>query len=95
MDKGEYITHNFDVSKYDCVIFIDDQPRNLENVFLLVFHDNLQLYEFQFIREESPYDYYPLPPGFNPNMRFDGVMLRDIGSEPDIDIDIGLFLSEV
>jgi len=94
MDKGEYITQHFDMSKYDRVIFIDDQPRNLENVFLLVFHDNLQLYEFQFIREESPYDYYPLPPGFDPNMRFDGVMLRDIGPDPEPNIDIDIELDE-
>ena len=76
--KGDYITQHFDLSKYDRVIFIDDQPRNLENVFLRVFHTNLELYQFQYAREESPFDYYPLPPGFNPDLRFDGEFLVDI-----------------
>jgi hypothetical protein len=78
MSKGDYINMNFDLSKYDRVVFIDDQPRNLENVFLRVFHQNLELYKFQYEREESPFDYYPLPPGFNPNLRFDGEMLVDV-----------------
>lgn len=90
MDKGEYITQHFDVSKYDCVIFIDDQPRNLENVFLLVFHDNLKLYEFQMIREKSPYDYYPVPPGFDPKLRFDGEFFQEVEINDATNLDIGL-----
>ncbi len=78
MGKGDYINLHFDLSKYDRVVFIDDQPRNLENVFLRLFHTNLELYQFQYVNTESPFDYYPLPPGFNPNLRFDGEGLVDI-----------------
>jgi hypothetical protein len=78
MGKGDYINQHFDLSKYDRVVFIDDQPRNLENVFLRVFHTNLELYQFQYVREESPFYYYPFPPGFNPDLRFDGEGLVDI-----------------
>jgi hypothetical protein len=78
MGKGDYINLHFDLSKYDRVVFIDDQPRNLENVFLRVFHTNLELYQFQYEREESLFDYYPLPSGFNPDLRFDGEVLVNI-----------------
>jgi hypothetical protein len=78
MGKGDYINKNFDLAKYDRVVFIDDQPRNLENVFLRVFHTNLELYQFQTPSRGN--DYYPLPPGFNPDLRFDGESLVDVYS---------------
>lgn len=70
--KGEYINKTFDLHKYDHVIFIDDQSGNLENVFMLLSHPGLELYKFKYEIEYSPYYYYPLPPGFNPRLRFDG-----------------------
>jgi len=75
MAKGEYIERNFDLTKYDHVIFIDDQMRNLENVYLVTSHPKLELYQFKYEIEMSPYDYYPLPPGFNPNLKFNGTEL--------------------
>jgi hypothetical protein len=80
MGKGDYINLHFDLSKYDRIVFIDDQPRNLENVFLRLFHQNLELYQFHYVREESPFDYYPFPPGFNPDLRFDGELLVEVSS---------------
>ena len=79
--KGEYINRHFDLSKYDHVVFIDDQIRNLENVFLITNHLGLEVYRFKHEMDESPYAYYPLPPGFNPNLRFDGEFLRQIHTE--------------
>jgi hypothetical protein len=76
--KGEYIMQNFDLSKYDHVVFIDDQLRNLENVYFVVPHSRVEIYHFKYEMEMSSYDYYPLPPGIDPNLRFDGEMLRDI-----------------
>jgi len=70
--KGEYIIRNFDLAKYDHVVFIDDQVPNLENVLLRLNHKDLQLYHFKRDKTDQPVDYYPLPPGFNPMLRFDG-----------------------
>ena len=80
-NKGEYIKQYINLSKYDHVIFIDDQPRNLENVFAAIEHPGLKLYQFKYEIEMSPYDYYPLPVGFNVNLRFDGKFIRDISDE--------------
>jgi hypothetical protein len=79
--KGEYIKRTFDLTKYDHVLFIDDQVRNLENVLLIINHIGLKLYKFEHKLVESPFDYYPLPPGFNPNLRFDGETLIQIDSD--------------
>lgn len=79
--KGEYINMYFDLSKYDHIVFIDDQERNLLNVGTIACHSNIELYKFAFNMEVSPYDYYPLPPGFDPNLKFDGVLLRDVTDE--------------
>lgn len=79
--KGEYIKRHFDLTKYDHVVFIDDQIRNLENVILTTNHIGLDIYKFKHELEESPFDYYPLPPGFNPNLKFDGEFLRQIVTE--------------
>lgn len=70
--KGEYIIKNFDLAKYDHVIFIDDQTPNLENVLLRVNHADLKLYQFKRDKTNDPATYYTLPPGFNPMLRFDG-----------------------
>jgi hypothetical protein len=78
-EKGAYIMREFgDVLKsYEHVVFIDDQPRNLENVYAAVEHPSLSIYRFQ--REaEDPYTYYPLPPDFNPYLRFNGTVVEDI-----------------
>jgi hypothetical protein len=80
-NKGEYIKQYINLSKYDHVIFIDDQPRNLENVFAAIEHPGLKLYQFKHEIEMSPYDYYPLPTGFNVNLRFDGKYIRNILEE--------------
>lgn len=77
-DKGTFIMREFgeELRGYDAVLFIDDQPRNLENVYSAVEHSGLKLYRFH--REvEDPYTYYPLPPDFNPHMRFNGSMVID------------------
>jgi hypothetical protein len=76
--KGEYIRQFIDLTKYEHVVFIDDQIRNLENVYLITSHPGLKLYHFKYENEISPYDYYPLPPGFNPNLKFDGQELRNV-----------------
>lgn len=76
MPKGEYIRANFDLSKYDYVVFIDDQVRNLQNVLAEINHSGLELYQFRRTVEESHFEYYPFPPGFNPNYRFDGTELH-------------------
>jgi hypothetical protein len=81
--KGEYIMQNFDLSKYDYVVFIDDQLRNLENVCMVVPHHRLEAYQFKYEIDVSPYDYYPLPPEFDPKLRFDGENLRDISIDSD------------
>jgi hypothetical protein len=78
--KGEFIQHNIDLSPYDSVIFIDDQIRNLENVYNRISHQNLELYKFEHIKED-PYAYYPFPPGFNHEFRFNGVDLERISDE--------------
>jgi hypothetical protein len=70
--KGEYILRNFDLAKYDHVVFIDDQIGNLENVLSLLDHPGLKLYCFKRDKTNQPADYYPLPLGFNPEFRFDG-----------------------
>jgi len=75
--KGEYIKRTFDLTKYEHVIFIDDQTRNLENVFLVVSHPGLKLYRFKHERSENIKCYYPLPHGFNPQLWFDGTYLRN------------------
>jgi hypothetical protein len=67
--KGEYIVQHFDLAKYDHVVFIDDQERNLENVSILVDHKGLKLYKFKYTMLPEQ---YPLPPGFNPELGFDG-----------------------
>ena len=79
--KGQYIKRHFDLTKYENVVFIDDQTRNLENVLLIITHIGLKLYKFKHELNESPLDYYPLPPGFNPDFKFDGEMLRRIDTE--------------
>jgi hypothetical protein len=81
--KGEYINMYFDLSKYDYVIFIDDQERNLDNVMSIVYHPTLELYKFEFKLEMSPFEYYPLPPGFNPKLKFDGNVLIDVEVDED------------
>jgi len=70
--KGQYINRVFDLSKYDNVVFIDDQERNLDNVLLMTTHLGLKLYKFERDTRNSQHDYYPLPPGFDPSLRFDG-----------------------
>jgi hypothetical protein len=79
-NKGLYIKRKFDVTGYDCVVFIDDQRRNLENVFS-AFSDAygvgfaLKLYRFCRMRED-PYTYYPLPEGFPKGYKFNGEYLE-------------------
>lgn len=80
--KGEYINKTFDLKKYEYIVFIDDQQRNLENVFVLLSHPGLELYKFKYELECSPYDYYPLPPGFNPRLRFDGECVIQLDDLP-------------
>lgn len=75
MAKGEYINMHFDLKKYDHVVFIDDQIRNLENVLSVVDHPGLNVYQFEQDITTRSLNYYPLPNGFNPNLRFDGVDL--------------------
>lgn len=77
--KGEYIKSEFgeELRGYDSVIFIDDQPHNLENVYAVVEHPGLKLYRFQRVLED-PFVYYPLPPDFNPHLKFNGSMVIDI-----------------
>jgi hypothetical protein len=60
--KGEYIRSELgeELKLYEHVVFIDDQPRNLENVYSLVLHPSLQLYKFDHIKED-PHTYYPFP----------------------------------
>lgn len=86
--KGEYINTNFELSKYDYIVFIDDQERNLDNVGTILYHPNLELYKFAFTMEISPFEYYPLPTGFNPNLKFDGTLLRDITDNTHVDPDL-------
>lgn len=74
-NKGDHIQQNFDLSKYEHVIFIDDQSHNLENVFLLVFHPGLEVYKFEFAERPPPKEYYPFPLGFPRNVVFDGNFL--------------------
>jgi hypothetical protein len=75
VNKGEYIQQYFDLSKYEHVVFIDDQPRNLENVFLLIFHPGLEVYQFDFAERPAADKYYPFPAGFPENLGFDGTFL--------------------
>jgi hypothetical protein len=65
MPKGEYILANFDLSKYNYVVFIDDQAGNLQNVLANVNHEGLELYQFQHRIGMLPHDYYPVPLEFN------------------------------
>lgn len=90
--KGEYIIRNFDLAKYDHVVFIDDQIPNLHNVLLRVNHPSLKLYQFKRDMTDQPVDYYPLPPGFNPLLRFDGenvvmISYQDPNSDPTQNLD--------
>jgi hypothetical protein len=75
-EKGKYITRVFDLSGYDSVVFIDDLTHNLESVFNHVKHAGLQTYRF--VRECDPYTYYPFPPGFLNNVRFNGEDLEPV-----------------
>jgi len=68
MPKGEYICANFDLSKYNYVVFIDDQVGNLQNVLARVNHEGLELYQFKRKLDKFPHDYYPLPPEFDINI---------------------------
>jgi hypothetical protein len=81
--KGEYIIRNFNLEKYDHVVFIDDQTPNLENVFFQVNHPSLILYQFKRDKTNDPADYYPLPRGINPLLMFDGENLVQIGEDED------------
>ena len=76
VNKGEYIQNHFDLSKYEHVVFIDDQPRNLENVFLLIFHPGLEVYQFDFAERPAAKEYYPFPEGFPAHLWFDGSFLQ-------------------
>lgn len=67
MPKGEYICANFDIAKYDYVVFIDDQVGNLQNVLSRVNHEGLELYHFQHTINQPFSEYYPLPPEFDMN----------------------------
>lgn len=73
--KGEYIQAEIDLNPYDSVIFIDDQTRNLENVYSFVLHPSLELYKFEHVAK-NPYTYYPFPRGFNRKYRFNGIDLE-------------------
>ena len=86
--KGKYINSKFDLHKYDYVVFIDDQPSNLESVFLTIFHSGLEVYQFKKVLDVSPYEYYPFPPGFNPGLRFDGERLINVEDDAEGPIDI-------
>lgn len=44
--KGQYIQTNFELSKYDHVIFIDDLDYNLQSVLDHVVHPSLSVYKF-------------------------------------------------
>ncbi len=68
--KGEYIRTNFDLSKYDYVVFIDDQVGNLQNVLGVVNHKGLELYQFQYKPTKPFSEYYPLPREFDMNSIF-------------------------
>jgi len=88
-NKGEYIWREFGeiLGEYDSVVFIDDQPRNLENVYSAIQHPNLKLYRFS--REPpDPYTYYPLPPDFNPHLKFNGTMVIDARISTDDPLEI-------
>jgi hypothetical protein len=85
--KGEYIIRNFELAKYDHVVFIDDQIGNLENVLSLLDHPGLKLYCFKRDKTNQPADYYPLPPGFNPEFRFDGENLVQTREDEEFDSD--------
>jgi len=76
--KGEYIRSHFDLSKYEHVVFIDDQPRNLENVYDIITHRGLELYQFKYELDVSPFEYYPFPLLFNGQFWFDGTNLHKI-----------------
>jgi hypothetical protein len=90
-DKGAYIRREFGeiIQGYDSVVFIDDQPRNLENVYSAIEHPGLKLYRFQRVFKEDPYVYYPLPPNFIPHLQFDGQQLVDTRCQPQ-DSSLGL-----
>jgi hypothetical protein len=84
--KGEYIVRNFDLEKYDHVVFIDDQLRNVENVVSVVNHVGLKVYRFEQDISMRSMDYYPLPEGFNPNLKFDGVDIIRIREDEEYNI---------
>lgn len=90
-NKGAYIAREFGdvLNSYEYVVFIDDQPRNLENVYAAVEHPGLKIYRFQ-RQLDDPYVYYPLPPDFNPHFRFNGVAIEDIRDAGNEDDNIGL-----
>ena len=87
-NKGEYIYKHFDLSKYDSMIFIDDQQLNLENVFKAFSREDddfvkkpkLNMYKFKRLLED-PCAYYPFPPGFPSWYKFDGQFLVMANSE--------------
>ena len=86
--KGEYIRAHFDLSEYDSVIFIDDQPPNLNSVLNAFSREDEPKEEedatttttrspkldlYRFQRVlEDPDIYYPFPPGFPTWYKFDG-----------------------
>jgi len=69
--KGVYIVQNFNLTKYDNVLFIDDQLYNLINVSRNVKHPGLKIYKYEH-EKEPPHEYYPLPEEINPKLRFNG-----------------------
>lgn len=79
--KGDYINRMFHLKEYDSVIFIDDQPHNLENVYSAITHPGLEIYRFE-RRREDPQTYYPLPPGFPSNIKFNGNFVEEISPPP-------------
>lgn len=74
--KGEYIRSHFDLSKYEHVVFIDDQPHNLTNVYDVITHRGLELYQFKYEIDVPLFEYYPFPPIFNGQFWFDGTTTR-------------------
>ena len=94
-NKGAYIMCEFGnvLNSYEHVVFIDDQPMNLENVYASVEHSGLKIYRFQRVLDD-PYTYYPLPPDFNPYLRFNGSMVEDtrtvVTESPDEDVGLDI-----
>lgn len=76
--KGEYIRSHFNLSKYEHVVFIDDQARNLTNVYDIITHRGLELYQFTREIYVSSVEYYPFPPLFYGQFWFDGTNLHKL-----------------